>query len=291
MEPGTLWLINGTKHGNMATRSLLEAAAAKRGIPVSYVFTKEGIDFSNLPQLNQLDMIYRVSTGISSQRAFLLMAVSGASTVYDSLDKAVASGDNVIKDTMMHLAKGVPIIPTVFDLTNDRALLAKYTNKLGGFPLIIKTSGGSHGMGVMRIDSEASFNSVADVLTSNAGSYILRKYIKHDKSARLIVIGEKVVGSISYYNEGVEFRTSNYKEPRIEQETYSEEIENAAINAVRCLGVGFGGVDILIENETNNFYVAEVNNPCYFPRVQQHTGIDIAGKLIDYLVEKRFRST
>jgi glutathione synthase/RimK-type ligase-like ATP-grasp enzyme len=45
-------------------------------------------------------------------------------------------------------------------------------------------------------------------------------------------------------------------------------------------------VDILFETSTGNPYISEVNAPCDFAGTQKKTGKDIAGILIDHLIQK-----
>lgn len=54
--------------------------------------------------------------------------------------------------------------------------------------------------------------------------------------------------------------------------------------AVKALGLEFGGVDVMITNDGPK--VVEVNYPCFFPRCQMLTGVDIAGQMVEYLVNK-----
>jgi len=65
----------------------------------------------------------------------------------------------------------------------------------------------------------------------------------------------------------------------------SKELKTLAIKSVQIAGLEFGGVDILVTAE-ENYFVVEANYPCHFERVQRITGVDIAGKMVDYLLAK-----
>ena len=58
-----------------------------------------------------------------------------------------------------------------------------------------------------------------------------------------------------------------------------------AERAVAALGLEFGGVDILVD-EQGTATIAEVNFPCNFARNQMNTGTDVAGLLVDHLMAK-----
>lgn len=179
----------------------------------------------------------------------------------------------------------LPIIKTIYHLTRDRQLLKKYVDYLGGFPLIIKTSGSSHGIGVMKLDSFDSLISVVDYLVKTQDRFIMRRFIDYTQHARLIVLGNKVIGSIEYKKIRGDFRSNVGDKLNVHTVNFSNEIQAMAIKATHAINIDFSGTDILIDREGNGF-IAEVNFPCFFPRVQLATGIDIAGQMIDYLIQK-----
>lgn len=283
-----LWIINGTKNGNQATRQLLYQAAQVRNLNVETIFADEDFDFSLLPNVSKEDMVYRVSTSRSSGGIFKILGLRGASTVYRDDWAIRASGDNVVNNTILHEVRSINIIPTIFNVSTNRTLLDKYVKVLGGFPIVIKLAGGSHGVGVIRVDSSASLYSLMDMLSGQKARAIMRKYIQHYECARLAVLNGRVIDSIAYPVQKSDFRTNTGFELHPYVKKYSQDIEQLAIDAVEVLGCEFGGVDVLI-SDTEPPYVAEVNTPFYFTRSQQVSGADIAGMLIDHLSEKAAR--
>ena len=99
------------------------------------------------------------------------------------------------------------------------------------------------------------------------------------------MLGNKVIDSIEYTALKDDFRTNIGKTPNVKPKKFSAKAEKIAVKSVKSLGLEFGGVDILVGKSGVN-YVAEMNFPCFFPRCQLVTGVDIAGKMIDYLVRK-----
>jgi glutathione synthase/RimK-type ligase-like ATP-grasp enzyme len=67
-------------------------------------------------------------------------------------------------------------------------------------------------------------------------------------------------------------------------------LEDAAVRAVHALRVEHGGVDLL-EHPSGRLYLLEANFPCYYPQAQRIGGIDVAGAMVDYLLEKAVRLT
>ena len=159
--------------------------------------------------------------------------------------------------------------------------------ELGGFPVIIKSMGGMHGVGVMKIDSRESFSSIIDYLQTKDDTFILRQFIEHSEQARIVVLGDQVISSHANMTSG-DFRTNAGEEKNRQREnkSYSNEIQDIAVQAVRSLGLEFGGVDIIFDTKTGEPFITEVNFPFFFPGNYRVTGAPIAKMMIEYLVEK-----
>lgn len=274
-----------TNRRNPTTNKLLRDAGESRGIPV--VLLDENELTVNLPPISSTDILYRVSDSQPAKVVEqLLLKKNPASFYLSELGGKFAAAPHDLDALVMLKKRGVPIPKTVFSVSRDRNLLTNTLQKLGGFPAILKALGGSHGVGVMRIDSFPSLFSIVDLLSSRGiGPLILRQYIDVRRSARLVVLGNHVIDSIEYMAPANDFRSNVGAVPNVRTMAFADNIQRTAIRATTTLGWEFGGVDILIDDK-DNYYVTEVNFPCFFPRCQLATGVDIAGKMIDYLASK-----
>jgi RimK family alpha-L-glutamate ligase len=265
----------------------LKDACQQRGIDFIPVEASK-LDVSNLPVLGKGDMLFRLTTDLKSSSVFAQLLRPDVTTFYiDNSQGAVSYTSNGWTNTIAHRLNGLPIIPTIIDLPNNHELLAKYVKKLGGYPIIVKAQGGSHGVGVMKFDSQQSLFSVSDYLrASGKETFALRKYIDFSAQARLIVVGEKVVASLNYTPPEGDFRSNIGHAPIAKEQKFSPKIEAVAVAATHAIGYEFSGVDILIDRNGKDFFIAEVNHPCNFSRPQNITGIDIAGAMVDHLKSK-----
>ncbi len=280
-----LYLIN-RQGSNKTTLDLFKKSAKEKSLNV-YEIDPQRLDYSKKKNLDEKDLIYRICTDDNSKLAEAYLTNNKVSSLYKNYKSSIANLDNVIGYSIIHEKFNLPIIKTVFSLTNDRQLLEIYVNYLGGFPLIIKAKGGSHGIGVMKLNSFDSLLSVADFLLKKKELFILRKYIQHKKQARLIVLGDKVIASLENYSI-FDFRTNVGQTEARKRSivSYDEEINKIAIASVACLDLEFGGVDILFDEIDQRTYISEVNFPCFFGNTQALSGIDISGQIIDYLIKK-----
>lgn len=262
---------------NEVTIKALEASCKERGLEFVLI-DPEKFDLTYFADNGTNNILYRVSIGILARQVERHLVNLGTfTTLYTNADRIFFT----TADTPLHEYLGIKIPKTINYLPKDEELLARYAKYIGGFPLIVKTNGLSHGKGVQKADS------IEDLITisnSDSGDSIMRQYVEHDGHARLIVLGGKVVDSIEYLKPDDDFRT-NVGEPNVRPKVYSSEIEEAAVRSVVGMGLDFAGVDVLIGNNGEH-YLAEVNFPCFFMRAQDTTGVDIAGQMIDFLIKK-----
>jgi glutathione synthase/RimK-type ligase-like ATP-grasp enzyme len=252
----------------------------------------ESYDFSHPIAIEPGSALYKTSLDDRSTRVFKTLLDPKVATVFRDPYGAVAFSGSAITATLLYQKAGLPIIPTVLDLPRDRRTLQNYAEYLGGFPIILKASGGSHGVGVMKIDSMDSLASIADYLVaankSGSNAFMLRKYIDYIAHARVTVLNGKAIDSIEYKRVTGDFRSNVGTEIHVEVKDFGPDTKRAAIGAVESLHADFGGVDLLIDTD-GKAYVAEVNVPCFFPRSQQISGVNIAEQLVQFLMEKAAR--
>ncbi len=261
---------------NRTTNKLLQDACTKRNVNFRQLDAAQA-DFTDLPSLAPGTLIYRAHVGgpyLTLERVLLNQDVV---SFYSDPFHIV----NHQYDPLTLLHADLPIPKTVFQI--NRAYVDDAVKSVGGYPVIIKSMGGSHGVGVMRLDSRESLVSVLDHLDQRGDYYIMRECIETDQSIRLTVLGDRVIDGIAYHVQQGDFR-SNVGTPEVSPYGASNEMKQAAVKAVAAMGFEFGGVDFLTDDK--GFYIAEVNFPCYFPRSQEITGVDIAGHMIDHLLAK-----
>ena len=274
-------IVNGVekKEGS----SLLVAAAEARKIPVNIVDV-EKVDFFNLPKLERGDLLLRNSTYSRAIRVEKLIVRDDVSHFYQNAALAIsgrASSYFYNKQAGLPVIKSIPLLPT---WESD---FQEHVDYLGGFPLVMKILGGQDGVGVIQVDTVEGLKSLVDYVRNIKGLVMLRSFVQHDYYGRLVVVGDRVIASHRTYSVDEEFRTNalGNTDEKKEGIVFSEEAQQVAVQAVKSMGVEFGGVDILF-SDNGEFFISEVNSPCAFYYTQDITGIDIAGAMVDYLAEK-----
>lgn len=249
------------------TINALKKACEQRDIP--FLLNDE------LQEITNEDILYRVTMDEKSVDLEKKAMSMHPKTFYrEGHIDAVSSALQLLK-----CGKKCNVIPSIMQPFSEDKV-----TELGEFPLVLKRLGKMHGAGVEKVHD---YNEIQEMLEPEK-TYILQKYFPHTKQGRLIVVGDKVIASHENVVVEDDFRSNAVPEKkRIRRVVnYSEEIQQAAVNATKFAGYLFGGVDILLD-DSGNFAVAEVNSPCYFYRTQELTGVDIAGQMIDFLCNGR----
>lgn len=259
------------------TLKLLTDACTKRGINYE-VLSPMSTNPSDIT-IEPGDAVYRISTMSHYGAAELEnnLIFKGAKSLYCPGYLPMVCG----VDLMILEKAGIPTPKTIPYIPQDRDVLMKCVDELGGFPICLKVLGQSHGAGVMRVDGTQSLFSVSDYVRAHGGQSVMKEYCDVTSSARLIVLDGKVIDSIEYSANKGDFRSNEGAQPNVAAKTFSDDVNDIAVRAVAALNLKFGGVDIMITPKGP--MVAEVNCPCFFPRCQLLTGTDIAGQMVEYL--------
>jgi len=262
---------------------LLQSACATHNIEC-VLHDVQQLDLFQLPALGHTDLLYRAAIAGKAVEAQRRM-ISSECTSFHADWEMVFNGES--SSYFLHAAHELPAIPSFSGIPQTENEILQCVEQLGPFPLIVKVTGNSLGVGVMRVDSIESLRSVLDYLKSLKVDVLIRKYIDHDYYVRAIVVGDQVVASHAAYAMSGDFRTNTGDDTHQKREArvLTPEQQVMVVESVRVLGVETGGVDLLFDTDDNPF-IAEVNFPNNFSVTQGVTGIDIASKMVQYLMKK-----
>ena len=98
---------------------------------------------------------------------------------------------------------------------------------------------------------------------------------------RAIVVGGKVIAAMKRSGAKDDFRSNLHRGGSAEVIKLSPEERSTAIRAAKSMGLNVCGVDMLRSN--HGPVVMEVNSSPGLEGVEKATGLDVAGKIIDYL--------
>ncbi|MCJ7828074.1 ATP-grasp domain-containing protein [Patescibacteria group bacterium] len=270
-------------------------AAKKLGVelvPVCYqdlVLTQKGkeveITFKGQP-LADFDLFYFRAVGgaIEWANILVLYAQEHQVPVVDEYLTDWGSGRRAKGISGMILAQQEVAYPQTI-LVSDRETLFKATEQLN-YPFVLKvSSGGRHGMGTLLIKDQETLNRAVKGRIEK-GSYLLQKYIPNDGDYRIFLIGYEVLAGFKRQKKAAKLLLNQSAGPSSQLEVVPQEVASMAIKAARALKIEICAVDLVVDEKTGQPYVVEANEAPQFKVMETKTGMDVAGKIIEYLVKK-----
>jgi ribosomal protein S6--L-glutamate ligase len=220
--------------------------------------------------------------GMAVLRQFEMMGVY-------PLNESVAIGRSRDKLRSMQLMARDGIGLPVTTFAHDPKQTEEVLRLAGGAPIVIKLLEGTQGIGVVLADSDRSAKSVVEAFRGAGVNIMLQEFIKEagGTDIRAIVIGGKVVAAMKRTGAEGDFRSNLHRGGSAQVVKLSSEERATAVRAAKSLGLNVCGVDMLRSN--HGPVIMEVNSSPGLEGVEKTTGLDIAGKIIEYM-EKHAKS-
>jgi len=190
---------------------------------------------------------------------------------------------NKVRTLQIMARKHIPIPETLFSVNPDN--IEEQIKIIGGTPVIIKLQEGTQGLGVILAETKKSAKSIIDTFYKMNTSILLQKYVEESngEDIRIFVVGNKIVASMKRSSALGEFRSNVHRGGNTEAIEPTPKEQFIALNAVKYLGLGVAGVDIIRSNQGP--LLIEVNASPGLQGIEGATGIDIAKEIIKF-VEK-----
>lgn len=205
--------------------------------------------------------------------------------VVNSFRTLLIGGDKLL--TSLELAKAkMPIPKFVVAFTTEGALQA--LNEIG-LPAVVKPVVGSWGrlLALLRDyeHAKAIFEHREYLEPVLHNIFYIQEYVeKPSRDIRSLVIGDEVVTSIYRYAPTGEWRTNIALGGRAEACLLTEEQCELVLKAAKTINGEVVGVDCLESKE--GLLINEINTTVEFKGAYSATGVDIAGKIADYLIKE-----
>ena len=166
----------------------------------------------------------------------------------------------------------------------DLTLVEKNLN----YPMIVKTLSGSYGSGVFMVDDKKQFRQLMKMaeLTKPSYNIIIQECIQDSlgKDLRVLVVNGKVVGCMMRQSVDGDFRANITRGGEAIPYQVDEDIEWISGECSRLLNLDIAGVDLLFDN--GNYVICEVNSAPGFEGMEKFTKVNVAEKIVNYVVKK-----
>lgn len=179
----------------------------------------------------------------------------------------------------------VPTPRTALALTTEGALEAI---EAIGYPVVLKPLVGSWGRLLAKINDRDAAEAVLEhkkILGSVEHNIIyIQAYIdKPGYDLRTLVVGDKVIGAM--YRTASHWITNTAQQGKAQPCNLRPELVEISQQASQAVGGGAVAID-MFETVDGRLLVGELNHTMEFHGMVSATGIDVAGHLVDYLLEQ-----
>jgi ribosomal protein S6--L-glutamate ligase len=223
-----------------------------------------------LPRLSEEHLDYKISIINHLEEMGIKVVNKGASL-------RIAS--NKIETQIKLNAAGIKTPKTAL-FTGEEQLEYALESIGGVFPVIVKTIYGTHGIGVIRADSQPSLKSIIQQMIKTNVEFMIQEFIEHDESARVLLLDSKELASVMRTIPKGDFRSNAHLGAELKKHSPSEKELEIVKKAAKTIGINFAAVDyILVDDEV---IVLEVNGSPGFESMQKTVDIDIAEEVIKY---------
>ena len=188
--------------------------------------------------------------------------------------------------TLMTLTESeIPVPETVF--VNSAEGLQEALDKLGGYPVVVKQVSGRQGKGVHLVNNHQDEQHIRGYHLDQRKGLIVQRFIppKGRQDIRVLVIGGKTAGAMELVPEEEDFRANFHLSGKSQSKDLPPDLEEIALKAAETVGLEIAGVDIIVDQE-GRISIIETNYSPGFQGLETATGLDIAGRIVDYVVKK-----
>jgi ribosomal protein S6--L-glutamate ligase len=153
----------------------------------------------------------------------------------------------------------------------------------GGTPLVVKLIEGTQGVGVILAETKKAAQAVIEAFRGLDANILVQEFIKEagGSDVRCFVVGGRVVATMKRQAAPGEFRSNLHRGGTAEKIKISPEERSTAVRAARTMGLNISGVDVLRSN--HGAVVMEVNSSPGLEGIEKATGVDVAGKIIEFI--------
>lgn len=245
------------------------------------------LQVEEIEDVETIDYVLFLDKDVRLARAFELRGIrvfNKASAIEACDDKAKTFECLQQKNIPMPQTMVAPLVfEGTYDLKKDTYFIEKLKKELG-FPMIMKGCIGSFGKEVFKIDHERQLQEIRTKWAYTPHLY--QKYIatSHGKDVRIQVVGKEIVASM-LRTSTTDFRANITQGGQMSMYTCDEKFASLALQVCDLLALDFAGVDILF-GENGEPLLCEVNSNAHIKKLQECTGIDVAEKIIAYIINE-----
>jgi ribosomal protein S6--L-glutamate ligase len=214
--------------------------------------------------------------GAAVVRQFEMM---GVYVVNESI--AISRARDKLRSLQLLARRGIGLPITAFAHSPDDT--ADIIKLVKGAPMVIKLIEGAQGKGVVLAETDTAADSVIGAFRNLDAYFLVQDFIEEAKGSdiRCFVVGGEVIAAMKRKAAPGEFRSNLHRGGSATAVKLTKAEERTARRAARILGLNVAGVDI-VRTRTGPA-VLEVNSSPGLEGIETTTGVDVAGRIIEFI--------
>jgi len=248
----------------------------ENGVPVIYYLGRKISDIDAI--------IPRIASSATHLGARLIRQyhILGIPSTVDA-DALIKVRDKLIVQQLLTHA-GIPMPNTYFPAeVSDPDY---WSFKPGNYPMIVKMLHGNKGAGVILAESQAALKSVLDAFQRLKEPVIVQEFIKeaNGKDIRAFLVNGEIVAAMERSAKVNDFRSNLHQGGHALPIDLSAEEKDLIIKTAMVCKLDVTGIDMLRSNKGP--LILEVNGSPGLEGIENVTGVDVAGRIIQHLKSK-----
>jgi ribosomal protein S6--L-glutamate ligase len=251
----------------------------ENGVPVVYYLGKKMSDIDAI--------IPRIASSATHLGARLIRQfnILGIPSTIDA-DPLTKVRDKLVVQQIL-TNEGIPMPDTYFPAEESDPDVWSF--KPGNYPMIVKMLHGNRGAGVILAESQAALKSILDAFQRLKEPVIIQEFIKEAKGRdiRAFVVNGEIVAAMERCAKSNDFRSNLHQGGNAVPIELSNVEKDIIIRTAKICELDVTGIDLL--RSEKGPLILEVNGSPGLEGIETVTGIDVAGKIIEYLKDKVHR--
>ncbi len=151
------------------------------------------------------------------------------------------------------------------------------------FPKVVKSYSGSHGENVFKVENRKDLKKIVKKYPPE--TLLVQPFLPAGEDIRVIVLGGKAIGAMKRIARPSQFLTNYSAGGMVEKFELDKTTRQLAKKAAEAFFLDYVGVD-LMKDWQGQWRILEVNRACQFEGFEKSTGINVAKKVVNFLIKK-----
>ena len=291
-----MWLYQNS--GGEAIGKKIKAQLRERDIKtidninLRHATAKNGNIVHNKVKLNKLDLFFSYNAGEQTiYQTYLYQALNRVIPMINSYE-AFALTEDKFHTSFILRNNNIRTADYRLCHRDDGDELRKIIKKWD--KMVYKPTDGWGGVGLTKIESEANLDMLMPFLNQmDLRYFFVEKFIQYDNTDfRVDIVDGQFVGCYGRKAGGDDWRTNITSGGSVFMREANDEIVDIATKAAAACGVDIAGVDIIYDQEKEEYVVLEVNGiPAFATPEQEKMGLNFNDKKIELIVDLIDRKT